>query len=459
MKFIIAFILLFIITLAPALSIIQPFDLLNNVVNMRVLGPNVIQISGNTLVLSRPISIPTGNYLYIKYFGFDYDLVGSWSRRIINIGSRSLIYLFIANSFYNVLNGYLDAVNRYNSIYDAFLSFNPVMGQGSYLAIRDPFIPYKWRLACQGSTTKLNYQYRNEKINVFDDQEFLAIWPLTYVVVGHPEALFLLSNFTGEYVNTLTAEYRGMDYVWVYRVYSASAIDYFGEVAGGLYSIPVSQAYVGVSIGVMENPYLDAYLEGVRAMEGTVDIAGYLEGVLEAVNELALRRDFILEGTPGILIIGYVFPAVETIDGLVIPEGMVIPLGENATFEQDIELVSEASPAIIDVQVEAPPPIEEEMDKDKNSWLFALQDLTNKFPFSIPYTYSYLFTLLSSHYYSDLYIVNDIEAKINNLLTTAFRRTITVNLDPLTPLVTMMRSFGTLIILFLIVVGYRRLLL
>jgi hypothetical protein len=460
MKFLFTVLFALIITLAPAYSTIQPFDLINNVVNMKIINFNTIQISGNTLVLSRSISIPAGNYLYVKYFGFDYDLAGSWTRRIIPIGSRALVYLFIANTFYDIMNNYLEAVNQYNNIYDAFLSQNPGMGQGSYLVLRNPFpLSYKWRLACQGSTIKFNYEYRNERINVFDDQEFLAIYPLTSAVVGN-NVLFLISNFTGEYMNTLVAQYRGISYAWLYKVYGASATEYFGEVAGGgLISIPVSQAYVGASVGVMINPYLDAYLEGVRVANGVVDVAGYLEGVLEGVNELALEREYVLEGTPGVLIRGYVFPAVETTSGLEIPEGMVIPLGANATFEQDVELASESSPAVVDVQVEAPPSVEDEVDRDKNNWLMILQDLQNKFPFSIPYTYSYLFTLVTSYSYSDYVIINDIEAKINNLFSTAFGRSIVISLDVLTPLITMLRTFGTLIMIFLLVVGYRRLLM
>jgi hypothetical protein len=458
MKIIITVLFVLLITLAPVYSIIQPFDLINNVVNLKVLSPNTIQISGNTLTLSRPITIPNGNYLYIRYFGFDYDLVGAWSRKIVNVGSRALVYLFIANTFYDILNRYLEAVNEYNSIYEAFVSCNPGMGQGSFLVLNDLFNPFLWHFAVQGKSVEFNnVTGKNEVVNVYEDtSNFNSYGWLTGVFVGRPWSVYMWVNFTSEYMNTLTARYAGYWQEGLYIIHNSYVLEKFGTYT---HTAGWSYAAVGVTVGVMANPYLDAYLEGVRAIDGAVDITGYLEGVLEAVNELALRRDFVLEGTPGILIIGYVFPAVETVDGLVIPEGMVIPVGANATFEQDIELVSEGSPAIVDVQVENPPAVEDEVDRDKNNWLIILQDLQNKFPFSIPYTYSYLFTFVTSYSYSDLYIVNDIELKINNLLRSAFGSNITVNLDPLTPLVTMMRTFGTLTIIFLLVVGYRRLLM
>jgi hypothetical protein len=458
MKFLFAVLFAFIITLAPAYSTIQPFDLINNVVNMKIINSNTIQISGNTIALSRSLTIPSGNYLYIKYFGFDYDLVGAWSRRIINIGSRSLIYLFIAYSFYDTLNGYLQAVNQYNNIYDAFVSYNPSMGQGSFLVLNDLFNPFLWRFGVQGRSVEFNnVTGKNEIVNVYEDTEnFNSYGWLTGVFVGRPWVVYMWVNFTSDYMNTLTASYAGYWQSGLYIIHNSYAIEKFGEYTA---SAGWSYAAVGATVGVMANPYLDAYLEGVRAANGIVDIAGYLEGVLEGVNDLALEREYVLEGTPGVLIRGYVFPAVETTSGYEIPEGIVIPLGANATFEQDVELASEGSPAVVDVQVEAPPAVEDEVDKDKNNWLMILQDLQVKFPFSIPYTYSYLFTFITSYTYSDIEIINDIEAKINNLFSTAFGRPIVVSLDVLTPLITMLRTFGTLIIIFLLVVGYRRLLM
>jgi hypothetical protein len=439
------FVICFILSnLAPSLAYIQAFDILNNNITIKVVDEHTIQTSWKVF-RDGPISVPPGDYMYIKYFGYDYEGVQSgttWIRRFVPLGGRVLGILTIAFDFYIVMDDYIDKMVRNNNLYEAFVNSNPGMGQGTYLVQRDLFNPFVWRLSVQGQTNYFDsLSGKNQKINVYDDQTVNSLFTTGYYEVGDMmyHMIFLGSNFTEEYLNSLGAEYKTTIHNINYEITTASKTEYFG-----LGPEPVSVAHVAVTIGKMNNEQL----------EEQMTFADYLNRIKTLANPKAID-----EKTGAIEIRGYVFPGmVDKQTGEELPAGFVIPVGENSTFEQDIELVSQETYSV-GVQVEPSPEPSDEIDKEKNNWLEILNDLKIKFPFSIPYTYSYLFTLIIDTGVSDEEIVEDIENRIKFLIGSVFGVNVNIELDNVVILVRIMRSFGTLLILLLLVVGYKRLLL
>lgn len=439
------FVLFFLITnFAPSFSNIQAFDIINNNITIKVVDEHTIQTSWKVF-RDGPVNIPSGDYMYIKYFGYDYEGIQSgatWTRRFIPIAGRVLGILSIALDFYIVMDDYIDKMIRNNNIYEAFVNSNPGMGQGTFLAQRDPFNPFVWHLAAQGITNYFDVSTgKNQKINVYDDQVVNSLFTTGYYVVGdiYHYMIFLGSNFTEEYINSLGAEYKTTIQYMNYEITTASKIEYFGSGPG-----PASVAHVAVVIGRMNNEQL----------EEQMSFMDYSNKLKTLANPKAIK-----EGTNGIEIIGYVFSGMVDIEtGEELPAGFVIPVGENTTFEQDVELVNQEIYSV-GVQVETAPEPPNEVDKDKNNWLIILNDLKIKFPFSLPYTYSYLFTLIIDTGISDNEIVEDMENRIKTLINSAFGVNVNIELDNVAIFIRLMRSFGTLLILLLLVVGYRRLLL
>ncbi len=447
MFFLFLFFLFLIVNLGPAYSQLQVYDLVNNNIKVQVLDRHRIKIINNGKIFRNgPIHVPPGEYMYIKY-SFDFEGVQSsntFVSRFITIGTRVLGILFIAYQFYDIMNNYLMKFSNYNTMYEAFIDHNPGLGQGSFLAMRDPFIPYKWRLACQGKTVYFNYiEAKNKKVNVFDDQEFYSMWPTTYGVVGYRWALYLLSTFTGEYMNNLAVQSFATGYHYHFFIISGEVRDYF---SGG-------QAYITFRVGIMDNEVL-----AQAQQEESYNFARYIEDLKGLANPKAIKEGVTLAGANGVEVRGYIFHGIiDVATGDVLPEGFLIPVGQNPVFEQDVELVSESENQIT-INVEPPPVPEQPVEEEKDNWLIRLEQLAIRFPFSIPYTYSYLVSLAAVYRFSNYELANDIEQKIEDVFRAAGYN-INLNLSFLAYFFAFVRTLGTILIIFLLVVGYRRLLL
>ncbi len=466
MKFLFIF-FLFIYFLAPVITYSSPYkvkvyDLINSSIKLNIVweargGPIVVYpTSGYPIQLyQKPGAIvPAGQYRYFPVQFSEFyqgEVLGSstWNIRAIQIGSRILLYLFIAYEFYSILDYYLQKYNEYNALYESFVDRNPGIAQGSFLCLKSPFFPYvrDWRLAIQANTVWFENQ-KNKNIRVYDDQEVNDI--IRFYMVGIPTYSFLQTNFTEEYMNTLQAERRSRQQVGMYIIEAGSQFEYFGLSSSGY---PVSEARIAFSMGYIINEYLSNN-PNINTFQN------YLNQLQNEANQKAIREiPPTSGGLGGKEIIGYYFPgAVDDQGEEVLPEGLVVPLGVNEDFERDLEENMELCecPSAINLDVEAPPDVESQIPVD--SWTSFLDDLKNRFPFSLPYTYTYLISLMTIYTYSNIDIVNDIENLLKQYFLSAGYN-ININLDYIAPFIGFIRTLGTVLIILLVVVGYRRLLI
>ncbi len=470
MKLLIIF-LFFIYTLAPVITYSNPYkvkvyDLLNSNLKIRFIEPG----TGGKIVVYPPNGypiqvykkpgplVPVGEYRYFPFHFSDFyqsDVLSpnTWSFTLIQVGSRILIYIYIAYEFYDILNQYLQKYRQYNSLYQSFVDRNPGIGQGSFLALRIPFSS-SWRLSVQGKTIGF-FEYKNHFISVYEDEEFnpyMYYPPFESRRVGWGlgwGAIFMIVAFDAEYMNSLSVQSVEANREGVWIVESGYIIDFFGNTPGG----PVSEAFVGVSFGRLINEYLENY-------PAINTFPEYLSQLQSEANQKAIKDvPPTSSGSGGKEIIGYYFPgATDQYGQEILPEGIVVPLGQNEQFERDLEEDIELCecPSGINLDVEPPPDVESQIPVD--TWTSILDDLKNRFPFSIPFTYTYLISLMTIYTYSNIDIVNDIENKIKQYFLSAGYN-ININLDYIAPFVGFIRTLGTVLIILLAVVGYRRLLL